>query len=135
MIRSCAVRGELRAELERAWHVEVGDARAARGSGDRSALWRHLGRAHVVSQPLAGLHVRTHASMLVQGVRERRSREVLGQVLRMAVAGPASLAGRYPLGNTGGADVRATVPMVIPDDPAPVLGRVPLARRAAASER
>lgn len=135
MIRWCAVRGELRGELERVWRAEVGAARAARGSGDRSALWRHLGRAHVVSQPLAGLHVRTHALMLVQGVRERRSREVIGQVLRLAVAGPASLAGRYPLGNTGGADVRATVPMPIPGDLAPVLGRVALARRATASER
>lgn len=44
-------------------------------------------------------------------------------------------AGRYPLGNTGGADVRATVPMAIPEDLAPLLGHVPVARRAAASER
>ena len=135
MIRTCTVRGELRGELERLWHVELGAARAARGSGDRSVLWRRLGRAHIVSQPLAGLHVRTHALILVQGVRERRAREVIGQVLRMAAAGPASLAGRYPLGNTAGADVRATVPMAIPDDLASVLGRVQRTRRAAASER
>ncbi|HEV3401169.1 MAG TPA: DUF3703 domain-containing protein [Acidimicrobiales bacterium] len=39
-----------------------------------------------------------------------------GQVLRLVLAGPGSLTGRYPLGNTGGANVSAFAPMPIPDD-------------------
>jgi hypothetical protein len=32
------------------------------------------------------------------------------------VAGPGTLTGRYPVGNTGGARVKAMLPMTIPDD-------------------
>ncbi|HEX5097742.1 MAG TPA: multicopper oxidase domain-containing protein, partial [Acidimicrobiia bacterium] len=38
------------------------------------------------------------------------------QLFRVAVAAPGSLTGRYPMGNTGGADVSAFAPMPIPDD-------------------
>jgi hypothetical protein len=54
--------------------------------------------------------------MLGFGVRRRRGREVLGQVVRLVVAGPGSWTGRYPVGNTGGADVSALRPMPVPDD-------------------
>ena len=37
-------------------------------------------------------------------------------VPRLVVAGPGSLTGRYPMGNTGGANVSAFEPMPIPDD-------------------
>jgi hypothetical protein len=54
--------------------------------------------------------------MLVHGVRRRDRREVIGQLIRLLVAGPGSILGRYPLGNTGGADVSAVTPMPIPAD-------------------
>ena len=88
-------------------------ARSTRGSADE---WMHLERAHVLSQPLPGAHVRTHVAMLGYGIRHRSGREVFGQVTRLLVAGPGSAAGRYPLGNTGGADVSAVEPMPIPAD-------------------
>lgn len=113
--------GTHRAAITDVWTIEMHEARAHAASGNTLAVWRHLGRAHIVSQPLAGLHVRTHYRMLIQGARERRRREVLGQLLRIVVAGPASLAGRYPVGNTGGADVPATRPMPVPGDLAAVL--------------
>ena len=37
------------------------------------------------------------------------------------MAGPGSATGRYPLGNTGRANVSATKPMPIPDDLAELL--------------
>ena len=37
-------------------------------------------------------------------------------MLRVLVAGPGSWTGRYPVGNTGGANVSAFQPMPVPDD-------------------
>ena len=105
-----------RRALEQAWLVERQGARAARTRGDGPGEWRHLERAHIVSQPMAGVHVRTHVAMLGYGLRHRDLREVVGQVLRLTVAAPGSWTGRYPLGNTGGANVSALRPMPIPHD-------------------
>lgn len=98
------------------WSDERAAAREARTRGDRVDEWRHLERAHILSQPLALAHVRTHAAMLAAGVRSRDRREITGQLLRLVVAAPGSLTGRYPVGNTGRADVSALEPMPIPDD-------------------
>jgi hypothetical protein len=54
--------------------------------------------------------------MLGYGVRQRSSREILGQVMRLLVAAPGTWSGRYPVGNTGGARVSALLPMPVPDD-------------------
>ncbi len=107
--------------LTTAWAQERAAARAARRVGDHKSEWQHLERAHVLSQPVARLHVRTHAAMLAAGARRRDRREIVGQVVRLIVAGPGSLTGRYPVGNTGGADVSALTPMPIPADLAAVL--------------
>ena len=105
-------RGALRA----AWSDETAAARAARARGDIAAEWRHLERAHILSQPMAAAHVRTHLAMLAYAVRRRDPHETVGQVLRVIVAGPGSWTGRYPVGNTGGANVSAFQPMPVPDD-------------------
>ncbi len=102
--------------LVTAWNNERAAARSARRRGDVQGEWHHLERAHILSQPRAGLHVRTHAAMLGAAVRRDDRHEVLGQLVRLVVAGPGSLTGRYPVGNTGGADVSALAPMPIPDD-------------------
>jgi hypothetical protein len=54
--------------------------------------------------------------MLYYGFRHRDGREIVGQILRLIMAGPGSLTGRYPMGNTGGANVNAFLPMPVPDD-------------------
>jgi hypothetical protein len=100
----------------RAWSAERSAARTARERGDGEEEWTHLERAHILSQPMAAPHVRTHVSMLGYAVRHRDRQEVVGQLVRLVVAGPGSLTGRYPVGNTGGADVSALRPMPIPDD-------------------
>ena len=110
-----------RPALVSAWRAELDAARAARQSRDLDRVWHHLGRAHVLSQPLAGRHVRTHGTMFVQGCRQRSVKEVAGQVGRLVVAGPASLLGRYPTGNSGRATESAFTPMPIPDDLVAVL--------------
>jgi len=107
---------ERRRALLRAVADELAEARSARAHRDLPDEWRHLERAHVLSQPMALPHVRTHLAMLAYGVRRRDVHEIAGQVLRLVVAAPGSWTGRYPAGNTGGADVSALAPMPIPDD-------------------
>jgi hypothetical protein len=104
------------ARLRAAWNDEIGAARTARRDGDVRAEWTHLERAHILSQPMAGPHVRTHAAMFGAAVRRRDVREIVGQTFRIVVAGPGSMTGRYPVGNTGGADVSAFRPMEVPSD-------------------
>ena len=58
-------------------------AAAAAAAGDIEAAWRHLERAHILSQPSAWLHTRAHARMLVLGLRVGDTTEVVGQVIRV----------------------------------------------------
>ena len=107
---------EAPAHLRQAWSEERAAAVAARRRGDQPGEWHHLERAHILSQPMTVPQLRTHAAMLGAALRRRDRREVLGQLLRLVVAAPGSLSGRYPVGNTGGADVSALQPMPIPED-------------------
>jgi len=113
---------ETEPQLRNAWAEEMRAARTAREPTDDRAEWSRLERAHILSQPLAWLHVRTHVAMLAAALRRRDRHEVLGQVFRLLVAGPGSLTGRYPVGNTGGASVSAFEPMPIPEDLQVLLG-------------
>jgi hypothetical protein len=83
--------------------------------------WTALERAHVLSQPWPVPHVRTHAAMVGLAARQRDTREIVGQIVRVLVAGPASAVGKYPAGNTGRARIPATLPMPIEDDLAQLL--------------
>ncbi len=96
--------------------ADLGAARGASRAGDVGLAWGLLEEAHVLSQPWAWPHIKVHAAMLAMGWRTRDRREVTGQLLRIVVAGPGSLTGRYPEGNTGRASVPATQPMPVPDE-------------------
>jgi Protein of unknown function (DUF3703) len=102
--------------LHEAWAEERAQARSARDRGDLPGEWQHLERAHILSQPMVGAHLRTHIAMLGSAVRRCDAHEVRGQAFRLVVAGPGSLTGRYPTGNTGGANVSAFKAMPIPED-------------------
>jgi len=104
------------AAIRQAWDHERTAARQARADGDPFRELHHLERAHILSQPFAVPHIRTHAAMLGFGIRSRDRRQITGQLVRLLVAGPGSAMRRYPLGNTGGADVSAVEPMDIPTD-------------------
>lgn len=90
-------------------------------AGSLATAWRHLERAHILSQAFAWPHTRVHLRMLSFGWRRRDLREVVGQIARTIGGGPASLLGRAPRGNTGGARVGIFAPMPIPDDLAALL--------------
>lgn len=95
--------------------------RSARTIHDRSAAWRSLERAHILSQPLLGAHLRVHAEMFLFALRVKDFREVAGQVMRLALAPLGALVGRLPSGNSGRARVSAFEPAAIPTDLIPLL--------------
>ncbi|GAA3114323.1 DUF3703 domain-containing protein [Streptosporangium carneum] len=97
------------------------EMRAARVSADTETRWRHLERAHIISQPWPWPHTRNHLAMFALAVRRRDRREAFGQFVRIIVAAPGSALGRYPEGNTGRAAVGLTQPMPMPADLAELL--------------
>lgn len=84
--------------------------------------WPSLERAHLLSQPWAWPHTRVHLAMLHLALTQRDRREILGQIIRLAVAGPGSLAGKYPPGNTGRTTMRLTETAALPADIGQALG-------------
>ena len=111
------------AEIRTRLQQNLIESRQARKSKDFDRCWTLLEDALVLSQPWALLLVRVHGSMFVTAMLQRDVREVRGQLSRITVAGPGSLSGRYPTGNTGRARVRATQPMPITGELAEVLQR------------
>lgn len=95
---------------------ETAAYRDARRRGDVAAAWRALERAHVVSQPLLGRHVRVHVAMLGYAVRLSDAREIVGQLARLVLAPLGAFTGRTPSGNTGRSNVSAFATMPMPAD-------------------
>jgi Protein of unknown function (DUF3703) len=95
---------------------DLAAARATRRDGALAEASELLEEAHVLSHPWVWPHARVHAAMLALAWRTRDREELIGQLLRIIVAGPGSLTGRYPEGNTGRASVPATQPMPVPDE-------------------
>jgi Protein of unknown function (DUF3703) len=105
----------MNAELRSAYEAELLAASAAVADADTELAFRHLGRAHIISQRHTWQHVHVHWLMLKLGASIGDWREVLGQLSRMLAA---TLFSRIwvPIGNTGRASVSAMKPMSLPDD-------------------
>jgi hypothetical protein len=100
---------------------EMEAAAVSEHEGDLEAAWRALERAHILSQRWTWPHLRVHAAMFALAWRSSDGREVVGQILRLALAAPGSLLGRAPLGNTGRSNVGIFRPMPIDADLAAIL--------------
>jgi hypothetical protein len=59
--------------------------------------------------------------MLRLAWRQRDRREAIGQVVRLVVAAPGSVNGRYRTGNTGKAAIGLRQPLPVPPDRAVIL--------------
>ncbi len=108
------------AHLRNAYTAEM---TAARHADDDTSRWRHLERAHIISQPYPWPHTHNHIGMLGLALRQHDRREALGQIIRIIVAAPGSALGRYPEGNTGRTHAGLTTPLPIPADLAETLSR------------
>ncbi|WP_067540809.1 DUF3703 domain-containing protein [Nocardia crassostreae] len=104
------VRTAFEAELDR-----------ARTAPELETSWRALERAHILSQPWPWPHTRAHWLMLRLALRTHDRPEALGQLIRLLVAGPGSMVGRAPVGNTGRTSVGLMTTMPIPADLAAIL--------------
>lgn len=102
--------------IEKAIAREMAAYRTARYSRHHGAAWRALERVHILSQRNFGAHMRSHFAMLGYAFERRDMREVVGQLLRVALVPLASLTRRPPIGNTGRARVSAFRPMAVPED-------------------
>lgn len=109
-------------EVRERFAAELAAAGRARMAGRADDAWAALEFAHVLSQPWAGLHTRSHWAMFALAVRTVDVREALGQVARLALAAPGSATGRYPSGNTGRARVSMFAPMPVPDELTELVG-------------
>ncbi|WP_369385836.1 DUF3703 domain-containing protein [Nonlabens tegetincola] len=85
-------------------------------SGNLTQAWHHLERSHILGQSYPLEHTYTHWLMLKFGLRQRNTKEVLGQVLRLLVGGWKSFIDHVPIGNTGGSNVPPLKRMEMPED-------------------
>ena len=80
------------------------------------AAWRSLDRIHILSQEFGLMHLASHWRMLRFAWSLRDSREVLGQLTRLALAPIGNITSKLLFGNTGRANVSTFQPMDIPPD-------------------
>jgi hypothetical protein len=114
-------RASFRAAIRPAVETELRLAEQSDKAGDAARSFRHLERAHVLSQASTAQHVRVHFRMLVWGLRYRSTREVAGQAFRLIGAAALTVFNRVPTGNTGGSNVSAFRSMPISDDLAQII--------------
>ncbi len=114
--RKWTVRRRAPAAVRERFDAELAAARTARSQHLLADAWSALEVLHIVSQPWAVLHLRSHWAMLVLATRTMDGREAVGQVARFLVAAPGSVTGRYPVGNTGRARISMFAPMPMPDE-------------------
>lgn len=107
-------------ELKKYYTEELAVAANFEALRDYSAAFKHLERAHILSQRFTFAHTATHLRMLRLSWRTHDTREAFGQITRTAAALLFSKIW-VPVGNTGRANVSALKPMPIPDDLADVL--------------
>ncbi len=104
------------AALDAAYGRAIDGARAHLAAGAFEEAFALLERAHVLGQQHFGRHLQVHLWMLRVGWAARDGREVLGQLLRLALLPLGHLSGRLPLGNSGRVRVSAFAAMPVADD-------------------
>ena len=103
-------------KLKLAFERELKKYRQYLNSGNYKKAWYHLERSHIIGQSYPIEHTYSHWLMLKFGFRQKDTKEVFGQIIRLLVGGWKSFIDHVPLGNTGGANVPPLKKMPIPND-------------------
>jgi len=109
--------------LKEFYEDELNQYRSAMADGNLSKAWYHLERSHILGQSYPVEHSYSHWLMLKFGLRQKNSKEVIGQLIRLFVGGWKSFIDHVPLGNTGGSNVPPLKKMDLPSDLAHVLNK------------
>ncbi len=96
-----------------AFEAAMVSARQHLSAADPGTAFALLERAHVLGQRDLKRHFSVHLRMLQASWMKRDAREMVGQIMRIALVPLGHLVGRLPRGNTGGANVSAFAPMPI----------------------
>ncbi|MTE25950.1 DUF3703 domain-containing protein [Winogradskyella ouciana] len=102
--------------LKRFYNNELLCFKKALKEQDFDTAWYHLERSHIIGQSYPIEHTYSHWLMLKFGFRQKDTKEVIGQIVRLFVGGWKSFINHVPLGNTGGANVPPLKRMPIPND-------------------
>ncbi len=100
---------------------ELAKAYTALHNHELEEAYHHYGRSHVLGQPYAGPHFRTHLGFLKFSIIKKDIREFVGQLIRLSGCAFVSWLGIAPKGNTGGVYVGLNTRMTIPEDLAQML--------------
>lgn len=102
--------------LKEHYQSELSLYRLSLNRKEYTAAWKHLERSHILGQAYPYEHTYSHWLMLKFGFRQKNAKEVLGQLLRLAVGGWKSFIDHIPTGNTGGSNVPPLKKMELPQD-------------------
>lgn len=97
-------------------HIDAELRAATEPDADAAESFRHLERAHVLSQVSTVQHVRVHLRMLAWAHRRGRCEEMGAQISRIIGAAILTPFGAVPRGNTGGSNVAGFQRLPIPAD-------------------
>ena len=103
-------------QLKEAYNQEIKHYRYNLKNKQYRNAWYHLERSHIIGQSYPIEHTYSHWLMLRFGLMQKNTKEVFGQLLRLAVGGWKSFINHVPIGNTGGANVPPLKRMPIPND-------------------
>ena len=102
--------------LKEHYQSELSLYRLSLNRKEYTVAWKHLERSHILGQAYPYEHTYSHWLMLKFGFRQKNAKEVLGQLLRLAVGGWKSFIDHIPTGNTGGSNVPPLKKMELPQD-------------------
>lgn len=112
----------LPAELRRAFDARLAAGADALRAGRADEAMAQFEAAHILGQAWTVPHVRSHLAILAWAIRERRPREILGQVTRILAAALFTWLW-VPRGNPGSTRVGALARRPVPDELATLLSR------------
>ena len=84
---------------------EIALANELETEGKLSESFHHLENAHVLGQESTWWHVKVHVLMLLWAIRQRDTKECMGQIVRIFGAATKTAIGLVPAGNTGGSNI------------------------------
>ncbi|MCF6326622.1 MAG: DUF3703 domain-containing protein [Devosiaceae bacterium] len=103
-------------DLKAAFEKEMKLGKKFFAKAEYKDAFHHFERAHVLGQFFVLPHVRSHIWMFFIGIRTGDFNEIKGQLIRIPLGMIGSALGKVPLGNTGGANIKLSTTLPIPDD-------------------